>query len=524
MNFLKNISTRTKLAVVALLAVTAVAVPVAVHAGPSPDRPTKVYSDGVKGFDHPTFNSFTNVPNIGDERQFFNGMYPGGKVFSDPMPQVKDGDTLTLEVYVHNDADPSLGDAGTAKNTSVKVALPSGIATKQQAVASISSSNASPSVVTDTLDLSADNGGSFQLAYVPGSAQEHGNYFNGPVSDSIVTTGAPVGTRGLNGNVEGCFDKMVLVTLQVKVKMPQYKVTKEVRPSGSKTWSKNINAKAGDDVQWLVTFANNGNTELDNVNVIDQIPAGLTVVPGSVKLIDGTYPNGVAYGASAIQDNGRTINVNIGSYAAGVSAYVEYDTKVDPIDAKQCTPGTLTNKAFAAPANFGAVFDTASVTVAGNKCTTPTPTPTPSPKTPAVSCDLLDVSQGDNRTVTVNDFKFTAKNGATFKDVVLNWGDGSTPLTTNTAKGQTHSYGADGTYSITAVAHFTVNGKDVSADSASCAKQVTFSTPTTPTTPGAPTQLVNTGAGDVAGIFAAAAIAGAVLYRLFLGRRLSRES
>ncbi|HET7320789.1 MAG TPA: hypothetical protein VFI84_04390 [Candidatus Saccharimonadales bacterium] len=39
----------------------------------------------------------------------------------------------------------------------------------------------------------------------------------------------------------------------------------------------------------------------------------------------------------------------------------------------------------------------------------------------------------------------------------------------------------------------------------------------------APTTLVNTGAGDVAGLFAAVAVAGAFGYRLFLGRRLSRQ-
>ena len=50
-------------------------------------------------------------------------------------------------------------------------------------------------------------------------------------------------------------------------------------------------------------------------------------------------------------------------------------------------------------------------------------------------------------------------------------------------------------------------------------------TPTpTPTTPAAaPTKLVNTGAGSVIGIFAAATAAGAAAYRVVLGRRLSRQ-
>lgn len=47
--------------------------------------------------------------------------------------------------------------------------------------------------------------------------------------------------------------------------------------------------------------------------------------------------------------------------------------------------------------------------------------------------------------------------------------------------------------------------------------------PTTPPTQPKPTTLVNTGAGSVAGLFAVVAAAGAFGYRLFIGRRLSRQ-
>ncbi len=46
---------------------------------------------------------------------------------------------------------------------------------------------------------------------------------------------------------------------------------------------------------------------------------------------------------------------------------------------------------------------------------------------------------------------------------------------------------------------------------------------TTPGTPAAPTQLVNTGAGSVIGIFAAATAAGYAFYKFILGRKLSRQ-
>ncbi|MEK7059727.1 MAG: hypothetical protein AAB971_03155 [Patescibacteria group bacterium] len=151
---------------------------------------------------------------------------------------------------------------------------------------------------------------------------------------------------------------------------------------------------------------------------------------------------------------------------------------------------------------------------------------TPSPKVPAYTCDAFNITADINRSVKVSTFATTATNGAVFKNAVLNWGDNSTELTTNNVVGQTHQYSADGTYTITATAHFTVDGKDVTASGPNCAKSVTFTSNTppkvTPPSP-TPTQLVNTGAGSVASIFAAVTAAGAVAYRIVLTRRLSRQ-
>lgn len=513
--FLSRLSGKAKLAVVgAVLAVTgAVVVPMAVKAGFGPDRPTKVYSQGVPGFDHVTFNSFTGVPNIGDERQFFNGKYPNAAAYSDPMPEVKDGDVLTLEVYVHNGADSALNDIagqpGVAKNTKVRVALPTTIAKSQQATAYISADNAVPQQVFDTLNLGAANGGMFQVEYVPGSAHIQGNHINSAISDSVVTTGATIGSESLNGDVKGCFDELTYVTIQVKVKMPEYKLEKTVRKMATPTqpWVESVDTKAGDTAQWLIGFTNNGQTALNSVKIVDQVPAGMTVVPGSVKLVNGNYPNGYTYPDSAIQDNGRTVNVDIGNYNPGINAFVRYDTTIDTPAADVCSAQTLVNKAFATPEGFGAIWDVANVVVAGNVC---------QPNQPVYSCDLFDLTAGENRTVTASNFKFTATNGATFKQAVINWGDNSTQLTTNNVVGQTHQFAKDGTYTVRVTAFFTVNGQEVSATGANCAKTVTF-TNGTPVTP--PTTLVNTGAGDMLGIFAAVTVAGAFTRSFVLARR-----
>lgn len=149
--------------------------------------------------------------------------------------------------------------------------------------------------------------------------------------------------------------------------------------------------------------------------------------------------------------------------------------------------------------------------------------PSGSPQCFTYTCNAFTVASGDNRTVTVASFNATTNNpNATLSNVVVDWGDNSTDLEAapTAVVGQQHQYDADGTYTITAVAHFTVDGQDQTASGANCTQSVSFTTPgTPPVTP--PTELVNTGAGSTLGIFAAVAVVSAIAHRLFLRRKLS---
>ncbi len=151
--------------------------------------------------------------------------------------------------------------------------------------------------------------------------------------------------------------------------------------------------------------------------------------------------------------------------------------------------------------------------------------PQPVQQTPAYACTDLGLTAEENRTVKISNFATTQSGGATYSNAVIDWGDSSTQ-TFNSPEGQTHQYAADGVYTVTATAHFSVNGTDKSASSVSCAQTVTFSSTTpptvTPVTP-APTALVNTGPGSSLGLFAAATLGGAAFYRRLLARRLSRQ-
>jgi hypothetical protein len=160
--------------------------------------------------------------------------------------------------------------------------------------------------------------------------------------------------------------------------------------------------------------------------------------------------------------------------------------------------------------------------------TTPTPTPTPAA---VYTCDAITLTASANNTVSVGNLATTATNGATFSNVAINWGDNSAPVTTATAAGQTHSYATTGTYIVSATAHFSLNGQDVTASNGQCQESVTFAAATPPVVtqlpPVAPTAvatpaaaaLVNTGPGSVIGIFAIATVAGTYLRRRSLRRQ-----
>ncbi len=154
-------------------------------------------------------------------------------------------------------------------------------------------------------------------------------------------------------------------------------------------------------------------------------------------------------------------------------------------------------------------------------------TPPPTPVSEAI-CKVADgdIVASDNRTI-----KVTAKGETTNATVIgyeINWGDGSKVSTKQT---DTHTYAKDGSYTIKVRVQVKMaDGTTKWVDGGSCTRQVTFKpgekpeipvTPTTPTTPSqpTPTRLVNTGPGNLFGIFTVVSVLGAILHRRFAAVR-----
>jgi len=144
---------------------------------------------------------------------------------------------------------------------------------------------------------------------------------------------------------------------------------------------------------------------------------------------------------------------------------------------------------------------------------------TPSPN---LVCVQLTASQPADNSQT--QYTFTAQGSAqntAITSYTFNFGDNTsaTVPTSGLTASTTHTY-APGTYSATV----TVNGENnQTATSPNCVAQITVqSPPAQPTTPAQPTQLVNTGPGDVIALVGLATVLGAVGHNLLM-RRLARR-
>lgn len=549
---------KTKLAVVAVTTLAIIAGSAAVFAGFGPERMVFDWNNNPGTCDlaanrgdrcgsiTPVFNSFINTPSYGDERNFARiaEVVPGQAPTHADYAETKTatpGKEYWVRTLVHNDAnqnmncspehrDPATNDCtqidpgspGIATNTRVKLEIAEGVANGVDVMTKVSADNATPQTVWDTATLANETQG-FSVSYVNGSAVLYNQVFTSgtPLSDAInSSTGVQVGYDQMNGSMPGCFEYAAYVYVKVKVQAPALKFDKLVRfaGEGSDKWRQSLAAKKGDRVQYLLDYLNTGSATVNNIVIRDKLPTNMALVPGTVKWIDINHP---APGASVpdtflFADAG----VLLGNYGVNGGGYIMFDATVKN-DAEVCT---ATNVAYVRGDDVPEQNNDAVVTI--TDCQT---------VQPAYRCDLLTVTRIGERKYSYK-VNYTATNGATLKSYTYNFGDGSTPLTTDKNPVE-YTYQKDGTYVSKVTVNFSVKGVDKSHTAAACEKQITINKENCPipgkghlpkdspdckvVTPVAttPTALPNTGAGDVVGIFTGVSLAGSLAHRFITGRR-----
>ncbi len=351
----------------AILAVAAAAIvagatmtPVAVNAwgdsaGGRPVYTLEQINAGELG-DKITFNSITNGK-IGDERNFVGAKMSNSTstTWNADEITVKDGDTLTIRLYVHNNS-PKGKDA-IAKDVSVSYSLPTTVGKTQTLIGYLNSSNAAPTRYWDEVVLkSSDN---FYVEYVKGTAK----YTNSKIgtvslSDDVITSGATIGYEALDGKIPGCYEYDGHVTIEVKVhKSTTTRLSKVVRLKGTKDWSESVDAKVGDEVEYQIEYRNLSDAQADNVMIRDILPTNMQYVDGSTVLYNSVHQSGITLSDDSVTTSG----INIGSYASRGNAYVRFTAKVVSENLK-CGDNQLVN--WASATVNGEVFkDDASVMV-----------------------------------------------------------------------------------------------------------------------------------------------------------------
>ena len=310
-----NTNFKRRLIVAGLSALTlAVLVPVASTSAWGPDRPTYKMKTPP---DHPTFNSITDNNVIGDERDFVRVTEVGGNGKYVNELKITPGKTYEVYIFYHNNAASNLNASG--KGVADKVKVRSTFPSK------INSSNKGT--------INATEG---ELHYVNATAKikNQGKLNNTILSTELFTTGDYIGYNSLSGTLPGCSEFSGHIVYHIRAEQAGSSVEKAASIN-DKDFFKDVTAKPGDTVTYRITFKNSGSKDLTNVTFRDQLPSGVTLVPGSVSLHD-TGTNKTRTLADAIVTQG----VNTGMFGEGVTGTITYKVKVNSDIVKNGSCGT----------------------------------------------------------------------------------------------------------------------------------------------------------------------------------------
>ncbi len=473
-----------------------------------PNRPTFTAANPAN---YVTFNSITDAPGFGDERNFTWARpvnAPANSWQTDEL-NVADGQEYYIRVRVHNNAAASLGLV--AHNTRVSASVPTNISESINVQATVSADNANPQQVWDDVVLKGSE--RFGVGYVPNSARYYNdrNLTTGfEIPDSLYTTGgAPVGFESMNGDVPGCNEFAGALMFKVKVyseKTPQFNVEKKVRKHGETNWQKAITAKPGEKVDYQISYTNVGETQQNNVIAKDTLPEKVAYDNGTTTLKNANYPNG---NGTALGDGVTTNGINIGNYTPQSNAFVRFTATLPQEKDLACGANVLRNTGYVYTDN-GSKQDAADVTI--NKTCD---------NKPSYSCDALQATKISQLEYSFN--TTLSQDKATAKEVMIDFGDGQNAIRTVGSLPVSHTYAKPGEYTVTAKASFEVDGKTVK-DITSDACKVVINTEVNPAaTTGSgtatPESIASTGPAEVIGGILGVSALGIGVQQWFASRR-----
>ena len=322
-----------------------------------PDRPTFTWDNPAP---YATFNSITDNPQLGDERNFVRVREVKDNEHYKDEVAIEPGKTYEVYIYYHNNADAhEVGKTaiGIADGAAVKSSFPASIKAGEKATvsATIFASDTNPLAVWDGAYMTANQ--DVYLRYVPGTATIHnGGQLNGQSigPDYLFGDGALLGYNKFSGILPGCNEYAGYVTYQVFADAPGFDISKSV-VGDVRT------VEAGDVVTFKVRYQNTGTMNQTNVVVRDILPEGLEYVAGSAMLYNNNFPNGNAVNDDIVTASG----MSIGDYAGG-SGWAEITYQVVVKDDVNC--GDELTNSVTVSTNDGNKEAGLTLTVTGAEC------------------------------------------------------------------------------------------------------------------------------------------------------------
>lgn len=326
---------------------------------------------------YPTFNSITNNPTIGDERDFVRV----GEINADETNlkneiEVVPGRQYLVYVYFHNNASATFNDS--AHNHS-GVALKTRMATSFSTVltpenkgtitATITADNTNPASVWDEAYMTTSTE-KVLMHYVAGSAKIYNDWgTNGSVMPSNLFTkdGTLLGLNVLNGVIPGCEEYHGVVSYVLQAEELGGSIEKTVSKDGNE-FGESVNIAPGEEATYELTIRNTGDVALTNAVIRDTLPEGLTLVPGSVQLRANESTTW-----DTLSDNIFGSGYNLGTIGTGNTVYIRY--KVTTSGDFDCAGTELTNRAtltYDSDQSSGETKeDTTTITVTRTDCEEP---------------------------------------------------------------------------------------------------------------------------------------------------------
>lgn len=326
---------------------------------------------------YPTFNSITNNPTIGDERDFVRvGEIDADVTGLKDKVEVVPGRQYLVYIYFHNNASSTFNDSkhdhsGVALVTHMSSSFSTVLTPSEQGkiTATITAKNSNPEAVWDEAYMTTKTE-KVLMHYVSGSAQIYndwkGNGSTLPIS-LFTKEGTAIGLNVMNGVIPGCEEYHGVVKYVLKAEELGGSIDKAVSKDGAE-FGESVNLAPGEQATYELTIRNTGDVALTNATVKDALPAGLSLVPGSVQLRanDSTTWDTLS---DEIFGNGY----NLGTIGTGNTIYMRY--KVVAGSDFDCNGSELTNTASLTYDSDKATGETredsTTITVKKTDCTPP---------------------------------------------------------------------------------------------------------------------------------------------------------